>query len=199
MFTFAPMRCFLVRLGIYRFSWNAEPKQYLHFSLHSRRSAEIGNSSRTRVGAENFPSSPPSSRRRSFWFGVCMLFSLSTEKLSFVLCCVWWKLIWYFAHFAQNHQFSCTFFFFFFPFLFFPIDAQQPPPTPPNVHVLLILYTLRYFFFFGASQENSEFLHLNQNQLHQSSVNVGYSNIAYNPDSSRDSGEVDEGTSTEKG
>ncbi|CRK90702.1 CLUMA_CG004395, isoform B [Clunio marinus] len=47
------------------------------------------------------------------------------------------------------------------------------------------------------SQENSEFLHLNQNQLHQSSVNVGYSNIAYNPDSSR-SGEIDEGTSTDK-
>ncbi|CAO1394220.1 unnamed protein product [Diamesa serratosioi] len=33
------------------------------------------------------------------------------------------------------------------------------------------------------SQENSEFLQLNQNQLHQSSVNVGYSNIAYNPNS----------------
>ena len=49
------------------------------------------------------------------------------------------------------------------------------------------------------SQENSEFLHLNQNQLHQSSVNVGFSNIAYNPDSSTRSGEVEEGTSTEKG
>lgn len=49
------------------------------------------------------------------------------------------------------------------------------------------------------SQENSEFLHLNQNQLHQSSVNVGFSNIAYNPDSSSRSGEVEEGTSTEKG
>jgi hypothetical protein len=49
------------------------------------------------------------------------------------------------------------------------------------------------------SQENSEFLHLNQNQLHQSSVNVGFSNIAYNPESSPRSGEVDEGTSTDKG
>ena len=49
-----------------------------------------------------------------------------------------------------------------------------------------------------GSQENSEFLHLNQNQLHQSSVNVGYSNIAYNPDSSR-SGESEEGPSSEKG
>jgi hypothetical protein len=49
----------------------------------------------------------------------------------------------------------------------------------------------------SGSQENSEFLHLNQNQLHQSSVNVGFSNIAYNPDSSSRSGEVEEGT--EKG
>ena len=48
------------------------------------------------------------------------------------------------------------------------------------------------------SQENSEFLHLNQNQLHQSSVNVGFSNIAYNPDSTR-SGESEEGRSSEKG
>ncbi|XP_070506684.1 uncharacterized protein Ih isoform X4 [Chironomus tepperi] len=47
------------------------------------------------------------------------------------------------------------------------------------------------------SQENSEFLHLNQNQLHQSSVNVGYSNIAYNPDSTR-SGESEEGRSSDK-
>lgn len=33
--------------------------------------------------------------------------------------------------------------------------------------------------YLQSNQENSEFLQLYQNQLHQSSVNVGYSNIAY--------------------
>ncbi|XP_063702887.1 uncharacterized protein LOC134832701 [Culicoides brevitarsis] len=37
--------------------------------------------------------------------------------------------------------------------------------------------------YLQASQENSEFLQLNQNQLHQSSVNVGYSNIVYSGNS----------------
>lgn len=45
-----------------------------------------------------------------------------------------------------------------------------------------------------SSQENSEFLQLNQNQLHQSSVNVGYSNIAYNPNSGSSSRSAGAGT-----
>jgi hypothetical protein len=38
-------------------------------------------------------------------------------------------------------------------------------------------------FLFPHSQENSEFLQLNQKQLHQSSVNVGYSNIVHSNNS----------------
>lgn len=41
------------------------------------------------------------------------------------------------------------------------------------------MYTMCTLCHTQYSQENSEFLQLNQKQLHQSSVNVGYSNIVY--------------------
>ncbi|XP_062545014.1 uncharacterized protein LOC134211796 isoform X3 [Armigeres subalbatus] len=46
------------------------------------------------------------------------------------------------------------------------------------------------------SQENSEFLQLYQNQLHQSSVNVGYSNIAYGSNTSGQQGTSKCGSAT---
>ncbi|XP_021700037.1 uncharacterized protein LOC5569977 isoform X4 [Aedes aegypti] len=46
------------------------------------------------------------------------------------------------------------------------------------------------------SQENSEFLQLYQNQLHQSSVNVGYSNIVYGSNTSAQQGTTKCGSAT---
>lgn len=77
----------------------------------------------------------------------------------------------YFSCFAHDSIIILSVSFLFH--IFFSIDSQQPhshqqQQTTKNCE---------------SSQENSEFLQLNQNQLHQSSVNVGYSNIAYNPNS----------------
>lgn len=60
-------------------------------------------------------------------------------------------------------------------------------------------FNIFFFFLYIYSQENSEFLQLNQNQLHQSSVNVGYSNIVYNPNSSSSSRSRDNTATTAAG
>ncbi|XP_038110583.1 potassium voltage-gated channel subfamily H member 7 isoform X2 [Culex quinquefasciatus] len=54
--------------------------------------------------------------------------------------------------------------------------------------------------YLQSNQENSEFLQLYQNQLHQSSVNVGYSNIAYGSSNTTqyDTGKCDSTPTTDK-
>lgn len=116
------------------------------------------------------------------------MFTCSFLQLEFLLCLMKINLV--FCSLCSISSFLVYMFFsFLFSLLSFFLSIQRTTTTNA-VHIR--------FFSDINSQENSEFLHLNQNQLHQSSVNVGFSNIAYNPDSSR-SDEVEEGTSTEKG
>lgn len=123
-----------------------------------------------------FTCSHPSEARKANFFLLCLM------KINLVFCSLCSNIIIF--------VFLAVQYFFFFSFHFYSSRSTHNNHRTTNTRSLL--------FWNWSSQENSEFLHLNQNQLHQSSVNVGFSNIAYNPDSSR-SGEVDEGTSTEKG
>ncbi|KFB53089.1 AGAP002150-PB-like protein [Anopheles sinensis] len=51
---------------------------------------------------------------------------------------------------------------------------------PAQYEYVLIFHVVAYVCIHSRRQENSEFLQLSQTQLHQSSVNIGFSNIVYN-------------------